>query len=98
MLWNGLIHLFTKTNKPAGSFLYTVKYPAPGSCQNTGTQTGPVSYTHLDVYKRQVYFHAGYLIKGDFALNRDDLQLFMTILEENNLIKAAEQLLSLIHI
>ena len=39
-----------------------------------------------------VYFHAGYLIKGDFSLNRDDLQLFMTILEENNLIKAAEQL------
>ncbi len=25
-------------------------------------------------------------------MNRDDLQLFMTILEENNLIKAAEQL------
>lgn len=31
-------------------------------------------------------------MKGECRLNRDDLQLFMTILEENNLIKAAEQL------
>lgn len=31
-------------------------------------------------------------MKGDFDLNREDLQLFMAILEENNLIKAAEQL------
>ena len=30
--------------------------------------------------------------KGGICLNRGDLQLFMTILEENNLIKAAELL------
>ena len=37
------------------------------SCEGSSTITGSVSYTHLDVYKRQVYLNGakiGYIYRG----------------------------------